>query len=171
MRVLQVETKITRVTPRHLFRLFFKSPHATSIRIEGFAKNGVEVVTRRHQYFEGLYLETDDGKTTDGKILSNRCINNDLDNRGKRAEQRDESGPFTTRNLAAQDILNALNHIRSNNGAKRRSYAAIRSIVFTLLTGLDRYKQLDGTYFKERFDFCATTHAGSSGCSERDCRQ
>ena len=39
------------------------------------------------------------------------------------------------------------------------SYETARSLVYTVLTGSEKYRQLDGPYSLERFDFCAETHA------------
>jgi hypothetical protein len=60
------------------------------------------------------------------------------------------------RNLSADDVLKALVQIKRENGPLE--YNVARSVAYTILTGQERYEQLDGTYYKEHFDFLAETH-------------
>lgn len=63
---------------------------------------------------------------------------------------------LTTANLDPDDLLKALNYV-AGNGA-HYPYKTTRALVYTFLTGIERYKQLDGSYFKNTFDFCAETY-------------
>jgi hypothetical protein len=71
--------------------------------------------------------------------------------------KRTLSGQFTAQNLLANDLLNALIQTKQDT-AELLSYNSARSITYTNLQSKQRYKQLDGTYYKERFDFLAHTH-------------
>jgi hypothetical protein len=63
---------------------------------------------------------------------------------------------LTVKHLDPDDLLNALTYVGDNYGT--HSYETTRALVYTHLTGTERYKQLDGPYFKDTFDFCSDTH-------------
>jgi hypothetical protein len=91
------------------------------------------------------------------KLISSLESENGSEPKLKVDFKRTLSGQFTAQNLLAEDLLKALIQTKQDT-AEPLSYNTARGITYTNLQSEERYQQLDGTYYKERFDFLAHTH-------------